>query len=60
MNYKIGAVARYDRIPKACAQAKQMNAWYLRQEEKETRENVREQILWATETELKNRRKALE
>lgn len=60
MNYKIGAVARYDRIPKAYAQAKQMDAWYLRQEEKETRENVREQILWATETELKNRRKALE
>lgn len=60
MNYKIGAVARYDRIPKAYAQAKQMDAWYLRQEEKETREDVREQILWATETELKNRRKTLE
>ncbi|MDD6441875.1 MAG: insulinase family protein [bacterium] len=60
LNYKIGAVARYDRLPKAYGQAKQMDAWYLREEKAETREAVREQILNVSKEELKNRAAALE
>ena len=60
MNYKIGAVAGYDRTPKTYVQAKRMDSWYLRQEEPQVRAKVREGLLKASEEDLKNRRQAME
>ncbi len=60
LNYKIGAVAGYDRTPKIYVQAKRMDSWYLRQEEPQVRAKVREGLLKASEEDLKNRRQAME
>ncbi len=60
LNYKIGAVAGYDRTPKTYVQAKRMDSWYLRQEEQQVRAKVREGLLKASEEDLKNRRQAME
>ncbi len=60
LNYKIGAVAGYDRTPKTYVQAKRMDSWYLRQEEPQVRAKVREGVLKASEEDLKNRRQAME
>ena len=60
LNYKIGAVAGYDRTPKTYVQAKRMDSWYLRQEEPQVRAKVREGLLKASEEDLKNRRQAME
>ena len=60
LNYKIGAVAGYDRTPKTYVQAKRMDSWYLRQEEPQVRAKVREGLLNASEEDLKNRRQAME
>lgn len=60
LNYKIGAVAGYDRIPKTYEQAKRMDSWYLRQEEPKNRAKVRERLLKASEEELKNRSQVFE
>ena len=60
LNYKIGAVAGYDRTPKIYVQAKRMDSWYLRQEEPQVRAKVREGLLNASEEDLKNRRQAME
>ena len=60
LNYKIGAVAGYDRTPKIYVQAKRMDSWYLRLEEPEVRAKVREGLLKASEEDLKNRRQAME
>ena len=60
LNYKIGAVAGYDRTPKTYVQAKRMDSWYLRLEEPEVRAKVREGLLKASEEDLKNRRQAME
>lgn len=60
LNYKIGAVAGYDRTPKTYVQAKRMDSWYLRQEEPQVRVKVREGLLKASEEDLKNRRQAME
>lgn len=60
LNYKIGAVARYDRIPKTYAQVKRMDAWYLREEMPQTRAGIRKGLLKASKEELKNRYQALE
>lgn len=60
LNYKIGAVAGYDRTPKTYVQAKRMDSWYLRQEEPQVRAKVREGLLKASEEDLKNRRQVME
>lgn len=60
LNYKIGAVAGYDRTPKTYVQAKRMDSWYLRQEGPQVRAKVREGLLKASEEDLKNRRQAME
>ena len=60
MNYKIGAVAGYDRIPKTYVQAKRMDSWYLRREEPQIRVKVREGLLKASQEGLKKRYQALE
>lgn len=60
LNYKIGAVAGYDRTPKTYVQAKRMDSWYLRQEEPQVRAKVREGLLKASEEDLKNRHQAME
>ena len=60
LNYKIGAVAGYDRTPKTYVQAKRMDSWYLRQEGPQVRAKVREGLLNASEEDLKNRRQAME
>lgn len=60
LNYKIGAVAGYDRTPKIYVQAKRMDSWYLRQEGPQVRAKVREGLLKASEEDLKNRRQAME
>ena len=60
LNYKIGAVAGYDRTPKTYVQAKRMDSWYLRQEEPQVRAKVREGLLKASEEDLKNRRQTME
>lgn len=60
LNYKIGAVAGYDRTPKTYVQAKRMDSWYLRQEEPQVRAKVREGVLKASEEDLKNRHQAME
>lgn len=60
LNYKIGAVAGYDRIPKTYVQAKRMDSWYLRREEPQIRVKVREGLLKASQEGLKKRYQALE
>jgi len=60
LNYKIGAVAGYDRTSKTYVQAKRMDSWYLRQEEPQTRAKIREGVLKASEEDLKNRYQTME